>query len=551
MASTPKTKAFTPQDYSQWSHTALAARIAELEKQLRVSNARFARSCSPQKNPKRSATGSFNPTKYNTRYIALKFSYLGQQYNGFEYNSGNETRLKTIEEELWNALAKCRLIFPTGGIDYAALEREEENVNWDGTQYSKCGRTDKGVSAFGQVIGIRVRSNRPIKVDQSISEKRVQINNDESVDSTLEEFAGLDAFDTEETSRPRFDDQLDELPYPRLLNRILPPDIRILAWCPSPPDDFNARFSCRERQYRYFFVNPIFAPTPGATDADAEKRKRLDIEAMQAAAKSFEGLHDFRNFCKIDASKQITNFKRRIFRADIQVLDPRNSPAGYYGDGTKILRPATDQHLPFQVYCFTVHGSAFLWHQIRHMVAILFLVGQKLESPDIVQQLLDVEKFPGRPPYEKAEDAPLVLWDCLFPEKGGKTETETGAGEDALEWITVDGPRHPCATTGSKMSIVDHMWPMWQGRKIDEILTGTLLDEVASRWSTGPLQGERSRNHLAGSAKIFGGGNVSRLTGQYKPVCQRPQLSPPEAINKTYRLKNNLPESRITLDLSG
>lgn len=32
----------------------------------------------------------------------------------------------------------------------------------------------------------------------------------------------------------------EELDYPALLNRALPPDIRVLGWAPVPPD-FNAR----------------------------------------------------------------------------------------------------------------------------------------------------------------------------------------------------------------------------------------------------------------------------------------------------------------------
>ena len=60
----------------------------------------------------------------------------------------------------WKALNRARLIFPKDAHPLAPGE-----VNWEGTEYSKCGRTDKGVSAFGQVIGIRV-SNRPLGRDQ-------------------------------------------------------------------------------------------------------------------------------------------------------------------------------------------------------------------------------------------------------------------------------------------------------------------------------------------------------------------------------------------------
>ena len=44
----------------------------------------------------------------------------------------------------------------------------------------------------------------------------------------------------------------DELDYPKLLNRVLPPDIRVLALCPAPPN-FSARFDCKQRTYKYYF----------------------------------------------------------------------------------------------------------------------------------------------------------------------------------------------------------------------------------------------------------------------------------------------------------
>ena len=44
----------------------------------------------------------------------------------------------------------------------------------------------------------------------------------------------------------------EELDYPKLLNRVLPADIRVLAWCPAPPD-FSARFDCKQRMYKYCF----------------------------------------------------------------------------------------------------------------------------------------------------------------------------------------------------------------------------------------------------------------------------------------------------------
>lgn len=36
-----------------------------------------------------------------------------------------------------------------------------------------------------------------------------------------------------------------------------------------------------------------------------------------------------------------------------------------------------------ELWFMRIKGSAFLWHQVRCMVAVLFLIGQGLESPDV------------------------------------------------------------------------------------------------------------------------------------------------------------------------
>jgi len=69
---------------------------------------------------------------------------------------------------------------------------------------------------------------------------------------------------------------------------------------------------------------------------------------------------------------------------------------------------------PTALWEFTVVGQAFMWHQVRCMVAVLFLVGDGKERPSIVADLLDVEKFPSRPNYEMASEAPLLLYDIAY-----------------------------------------------------------------------------------------------------------------------------------------
>jgi tRNA pseudouridine38/39 synthase len=510
----------------------------------------------------------FDPSKYSTRLIAFKLAYLGKRYNGFEHHCNQSTPLPTIEEELWKALNKARLIFPQGSNPMSPGE-----VNWEGCEYSKCGRTDRGVSAFGQVIGIRVRSNRPlpkkrkevvIEADGADESQAVNEFNTLPRENAVEmaspalapskvsaqddppKSLGIDDPDFEESLN--FDPIADEIPYPSLLNRLLPPDIRILAWCPAPPLDFSARFSCRERRYRYFFTQPAFAPTPHQLEHPASISSKakdgwLDIAAMREAAKMFEGLHDFRNFCKIDGGKQISNFERRIFFADIEEVDDSTTGLSFV-NGTDFAPPGTPDKGNPKIYTFTLHGSAFLWHQVRCMVAILFLVGQGLEKPSIVSELLDIEKNPGRPTYEMASDTPLVLWDCIFPREDDPER------KDAMQWLHVgDGPGAGDAKYGTA-GLIDELWKVWRERKIDEMLAGSLVDVVSKQGNK--LEELEAREGAKGSKsqKVFDGGNTPRLQGTYIPVMKKPKMDSVDVINEKYAVRKGF-ESAEEFKLQG
>ncbi|EXJ82829.1 hypothetical protein A1O3_06644 [Capronia epimyces CBS 606.96] len=596
---------------------------------------RRSRSRSRSQSPSRRAR-PFDPSLYSTRHIALKFAYLGGRYNGYEHANGNVLPQPTIEEVLWKALRKTRLISPpvAEGADqsmdvvwdrHARLARYTDgksggrdeargkvrlDLNWEGCQYSKCGRTDKGVSAFGQVIGIRVRSNRPIDTEKKQEEEEKEEEEEEhthiagqvstrprpslssrpengaddgarsitspenggddgarSIASTEWEDAmpsidvdDLDA-DLDSYTKP-FDPIRDELSYVTILNSILPPDIRVLAWCPDPPANFDARFSCRERRYKYFFTNPAFSPTPGPKgmrDADGKPARLregwLDVEKMREAAKKLEGLHDFRNLCKIDASKQMPNCERRITFADVVEWEDtgkifsihpglnesarrgESNIGSVFGAGLNLGAVLNNGQAPPsltgpKVYAFCVNGSAFLWHQVRCMVAVLFLVGQGLEEPSVVDELLDVDKTPGRPMYEMADDKPLVLWDCIFPDTDDKDD-KVGVMTDSLDWVyTGDQASHPPVNGKSDGKfgvggVVEELWRQWREAKIQELLAGSLLDLVIGQ-GDGTALHRLAQGHVEDisrrSRKVFDGDNNARIAGRYVPLMKKPKM---------------------------
>ncbi|KAI1745751.1 pseudouridine synthase [Xylaria scruposa] len=547
--------------YGRWTRDALIKRIQALENELRAKDrsstpvvastetiaangeneieAVAEAETEPQGKKKRKKEGrGVDPSKYSTRLIALKLAYLGKNYGGFEYQKS--TNVPTIEEELWKAMVKSCLIFP----------ENPDEINWHPWEYSKCGRTDRGVSAFGQVISIRVRSNRPLPKE---SEGKSQGTSDEATAETTTQ--GADDMEapeaTERSPKREFNDVTDELPYPRLLNRLLPPDIRILAWCPTTPADFSARHHCRERQYRYFFTQPAYSPIPEdmedpkSSDKKKPKSGWLDIEAMRAAAKKFEGLHDFRNFCQVDATKTQQSFQRRIFESavveapDAETALPHLQRSEFQPSfvseapsepGTTASPPPPPEAFP-KVYYFHVRGSAFLWHQIRCMVSVLFMVGQGLEDASVVDRLLDVAAEPRRPGYNFANETPLVLWDCLFPR-----DLDDPTRRDGMEWVYVgDGdPQSAHGTSG----LVNHMWRHWREHKMDELLAGQLLNVVARQTDLALRRNPGAFRYANAAQKMFEGGNGERSHGKYVPLLKRQRLaSPQEAYDKDARRK--------------
>lgn len=304
----------------------------------------------------------FDMSRYGQRLIALRIAYQGWQYHGFASQADSNN---TVEHHLFTALLKTKLI-----------------TSRQTSQYSRSGRTDVGVSAMGQVVGLQLRS--------SVAPPSIGGN---------------------------------ELDYPNVINSCLPDGIRVLEWSPVSEgkevkiyegdpnyiqeywkkvadgrvetdmqprrsgEAFSARFDATFRSYKYFFV-----------------RGHLNIDAMQAAAQHFVGRHDFRNFCRIDTN--VKNFERLLYCVEIRRMSD---------DSTCV----TDNE--YEMYYIFVKGQAFLWHQVRCMAAVLFDVGVEHEKPEIVRRMLeDVTNGQGqfateKPQYRMASPTPLLLYECAYP----------------------------------------------------------------------------------------------------------------------------------------
>jgi tRNA U38,U39,U40 pseudouridine synthase TruA len=440
--------------------------------------------------------------QHRMRHVALQVAYLGHDYHGLaaqEAGVGSSlvdgiarqggraapaavstSQVKTIEAAIFAALVQSCLI-----------ESREESG------YTRCGRTDKGVSAAGQVMALRLRSKsrrfdaatgegagaasgpasgsevqqpwlsspiapvhpywtEPSPFEDSVEFKQglirdalqAAVGHEGARHSSEGDGEGGEgdgdavffrrwsrAGGLSNTGAP-FPPPADEMDYAQTLNGLLPPEIRVLGWA-DIPDDFSARFSTTLRTYRYYFPY---------------RRAEMDLERLRDAARRLQGVHDFRNFAKIDIANT-QNFVREV--VSVRVLPAASAEAvrtafpalgARGGDAVKLHTPqapapaaaeaaaktATEANAAAglgggvddaPVYYLEVRGRAFLWHQVRCMAAVLFHVARGFEAPSVVDHLLDVARCPARPNYTLAPEAPLVLYHCSY----GEEKLEAGA----------------------------------------------------------------------------------------------------------------------------
>lgn len=492
----------SPLTYDGWTREELITRLIELD----------ARPKRRPPSPKPRIKRIFQFNAYARRKIALKFCYSGWEYGGLAFQN-QKTTLPTVEGVLFDALVKARLIDPEGGL---------EGCGWE-----RCGRTDRGVSAAGQVISLWVRSalgseagakdnaaevaSSPLRstVTTADPEDYSLLNNADGENAIQGLEFGFDEDDLKDVplnsslSKPTsIQKERFEHDYLLVLNRLLPPTVRILAWSPVS-NDFSARFSCKYRHYKYFFSTNT---APGSV---------LDIERMRNAASRLVGEHDFRNMCKVDPSKQITMFKRKVLNAEI---DPISVDAE--GNG---------------MYVFNLVGTAFLYHQVRHIMAVLFMVGHGQEDPSVVTSLMNVEEDlePGateivdcKPEYQMADALPLLLWDCGYPE-----------GE--LDWRTTNGATLCDGDEGGRSELFQQIHSMHSRSDIYTTLNNHFLHAV-SRFHLPKSAVSMPSAPSSSVAKIMiplGGGTYKR-TGQekYVQLLKRNRLDHVDITNERWRL---------------
>lgn len=104
--------------------------------------------------------------------------------------------------------------------------------------------------------------------------------------------------------------------------------------------------------------------------------------------------------------------------------------------------------------------------------------------------------------------------------------------------------------------MIDDVWEVWRGRKIEETLGALLLDtiarngkvtleEEARREKEEVMEAEKSGVKLVEVApRVFDGADVGRAKGKYVPVLQRERQESVEVVNERYAKKKGLKEEQ-------
>ncbi len=251
---------------------------------------------------------------------------LGLQYDGSSF-SGWQSQLSgnTVQDHLEQALT--RFI----AADNAAMP----------LRVTAAGRTDTGVHALGQVV---------------------------HVDVTVER---------------------DAWSWVRGLNRYLPQAI-VVNWAQQVANTFDARFSAYERTYLYaLHAGPCRAPTVAqrAGYLMLPAQEWFDVAAMQAAAASLIGEHDFSAFRAAECQSK-TPVKHLY---EITILDQE----------------------PWLF--FKIRANAFLHHMVRNLVGSLLAVGLGKQSSAWLAAVLASQNRQIAAPTFSADG--LYLMEVKYPQE--------------------------------------------------------------------------------------------------------------------------------------
>ena len=165
------------------------------------------------------------------------------------------------------------------------------------------------------------------------------------------------------------------------INAFLPDDIYIRD-VEIVNEDFHARFSAKEKEYRYYINKGEYDPLKINY---SEYITNLDVNKMREAIKLLEGKHDFKGFASASIDKRKDTIKE-IYHTEINEI----------GDYLE----------------FIFIGNGFLKYQIRRMMGALVEIGRGKEKIDFINEVL--EKKDPRISHKSLGGAGLYLYSVKY-----------------------------------------------------------------------------------------------------------------------------------------
>lgn len=143
------------------------------------------------------------------------------------------------------------------------------------------------------------------------------------------------------------------------LNAVLPKDIVIIQ-VEKVDDKAHARFDATKRSYEYHLRNKR---SPFCPNEYYYYPISLNYKAMNKAAESLHGQHDFTSFSKVKT--EVNNFECTIFEAK---WEPNSNGAVFY-----------------------ISANRFLRGMVRAIVGSLLLIGEGKQQPEFMTELINVK----------------------------------------------------------------------------------------------------------------------------------------------------------------
>jgi tRNA pseudouridine38-40 synthase len=191
---------------------------------------------------------------------------------------------------------------------------------------------------------------------QKITQERVMVHGASRTDAGVHALGQVAHFKTQSA--------LSAVEFQRALNALIPPAIRIVAAEEVGPD-FHSRWYAQGKTYRYrIFKGPVLPPF------DYRRALHypwpLDEIAMAAAAREFEGEHDFSSFAASSGSEEYDRDRtmtRVLYSSEI------------------VREPDRDE------IAYVVRGQSFLRYMVRKIVGTLIEVGKGRIAPGDIPEL--------------------------------------------------------------------------------------------------------------------------------------------------------------------